>query len=57
MEYKMEVGDRNIDYELQIEKAPLECISFNGFNPTFGDEFWASPNYERMVKENVIITD
>jgi hypothetical protein len=50
------VEDRGIDYELQIEKAPLDCISFNGWNPIFGDEFWASPNYETMV-ENRLITD
>ena len=34
----------------------MDCISFNDWNPVFGDEYWASPNYERMIKENKFIT-
>ena len=51
------VEDRGINYELQIEKAPHDCISFNGWNPVYGDGLWVSPRYEQMVKENKLITD
>jgi hypothetical protein len=43
--------ERGLDYELQIEIAKLDNISFNGWNPLNGDEIWASPYYEDRVKE------
>jgi len=53
--WKPYVMDRGLEYELQIEIASLNNISFNGFNPLIGDEFFANRYYETMVKENRMI--